>query len=84
MGLNIRSGDREYLEYLLDKIMEPEYWSHGVLNSEGRTLLNLIARILASYHLGLRGIIARVRRNPTYENVSKLVEIIRELISTTA
>ncbi len=84
MDLNLRSGDREYLEYLLEKIMEPEYWSHGVLNSEGRTLLNLIARILASYHLGLRGIIARVRRNPTYENVSKLVEIIREIISTTA
>lgn len=83
MEMNIRSGDREYLEYLIDKIMEPEYWSHGILNSEGRTLLNLIARILSSYHSELRRIIAKVRRNPTYENVSKLVEMIREIISST-
>jgi len=79
--MGLRKTDVEYLEYLCNEIMKPAYWSHGVLNSEGRTLLNLIARIIASNHLGFRGVVAKVRRNPTYENVSKLVGILKELIS---
>ncbi len=77
----MRKTDAEYLEYLCNEIMKPAYWSRGVLNSEGRTLLNLIARIAASNHLGFRGVIAKVRRNPTYDNVSKLVGLLREIIS---
>ena len=79
--MGLRKTDVEYLEYLCNEIMKPAYWSRGVLNSEGRTLLNLIARIAASNHLGLRGVIAKVRRNPTYDNVSKLIGLFREVIS---
>lgn len=79
--MGLRKTDAEYLEYLCNEIMKPAYWSHGVLNSEGRTLLNLIARIVASKHLGFRGVITKVRRNPTHENVSKLVGVLKELIS---
>lgn len=79
--MGLRKTDVEYLEYLCNEIMKPAYWSRGVLNSEGRTLLNLIARIAASNHLGLHGVIAKVRRNPTYDNVSKLIGLLREVIS---
>ncbi len=45
-----------------------------VLNSEGRKLLNIIARIVMSKCKELSSTIKKLRKNPTLDNVLKLVD----------
>ena len=62
-----------YLEYLCGELSKDEYYDrNGYLNSEGRTLLELLARIIVKSKIGI-GLLRRVRRNPSKELVIKLL-----------
>jgi uncharacterized membrane protein YqiK len=63
----------KYLEYLCNELSRDEYYDrNGYLNSEGRTLLELLARIIieTKTHVGM---LRRVRRNPSRDAVAKLL-----------
>jgi len=59
---------------------------HGVLNSDGRRLLNEIIRLVVYEYPELKPLVKKVRKDPTLSNVVKLAEIfmdineIRELV----
>jgi len=46
----------------------------NVLNSDGRRLLSKIIRTVLSEYPELRKLASKTRKNPTLENVTKLVE----------
>ncbi len=50
------------------------YFSRGVLNSEGRKVFEELARMLIDEHPELKKIVTRARRNPTLENVARVLE----------
>lgn len=50
------------------------YFSHGVLNSDGRRLFERMARLLLEANPSLRRLVYRVRRDPTVEMVLRLAE----------
>jgi hypothetical protein len=50
------------------------YFSRGVLNSEGRKIFEEMARMLIDEHPELKKIVTRARRNPTLENVVRVLE----------
>jgi len=52
----------------------PLYFSHDLLNSEGRKVFEEMARMLVHEHPELKGLVTRARRRPTLENVMKVVE----------
>ncbi len=74
--------DRElkYLERLLNLLEDPysEYWSRGVLNSEGMTVLMNILRILAKKNINLMRVMRTCLRNRTYEYVLSRIIIVKE------
>jgi len=59
---------------------------HGVLNSDGRRLLNEIIRLVVYEYPELKPLAKKVRKDPTLSNIVKLAEIfmdvneIRELV----
>jgi len=61
---------------------------YGVLNSDGRRLLNEIIRLLIYEHPELKPLVKRVRKDPTLSNVVRLAEVfmdvneVRELVET--
>ncbi len=46
----------------------------NVLNSDGRRLLSKIIRMVLSEYPELRKLASKTRKNPTLENITKLVE----------
>jgi len=60
------------LETLLGEYQS--YFSHGVLNSDGRRLFERMARLLLEANPSLRRLVYRVRRDPTVEMVIRLAE----------
>jgi len=50
------------------------YFSRGVLNSEGRKVFEEMARMLIDEHPELKKVVSRARRNPTLENVVRVLE----------
>lgn len=72
--------DVKLLRRLMDEIVDDEMYSHGVLNSEGRKVLELIVKCTIKEHPELKRLFWRVRRNPTRENVVKLLNILEELL----
>ncbi|NPA99860.1 MAG: hypothetical protein GXO10_00635 [Crenarchaeota archaeon] len=75
-------SDRElkYLERLLKALEDPysEYWSRGILNSEGMTILMNILRVLAKRDLNLMRIMRTCLRDRTYEHVLSRIIIVKE------
>ena len=68
------------LAYLVSELRRDQYYSHGVLNSEGRTLLELLIRRLRS--LGLdTGLIVKARRTGLRERVEALLGAVEDLWS---
>jgi len=66
---------------LIDEILMDNMYSQDILNSEGRKVLELIIRHVLREHPELKKVVWKVRRNPTRENVLKLVWRLRELYS---
>ncbi len=60
-----------YIKELLNPYSE--YYSDGALNSEGMTLLKLIAREVLREYPSLRPRFAKARRRRDYEYVSELL-----------
>lgn len=52
------------------------YFSNDVLNSEGRKIYGEAVRMLVYEHPEYKGLISRVRRNPTLENVMKIARLV--------
>jgi len=52
---------------------------HGVLNSDGRRLLNEIIRLLVYEYPELKPLAKKVRKNPTLSNVVKLAEVFMDI-----
>lgn len=75
-------SDRElkYVDKLLKALEDPysEYWSRGILNSEGMTILMNILRILAKKDINLMRIMRTCLRNRSYEYVLSRIIIVRE------
>ncbi len=53
-------------------------YSRGVLNSEGKKALEKLIKIAKELGLQIDRIVRKARRNPTRENVEKLVRIVEE------
>ncbi|NPA24188.1 MAG: hypothetical protein GXO23_07835 [Crenarchaeota archaeon] len=74
--------DRElkYLERLLNMLEDPysEYWSRGVLNSEGMTILMNIIRILAKKDINLMRLMRTCLRDRTYDHVHSRIIRVKE------
>ncbi len=66
------------VEYLVRELRRDEYYSHGVLNSEGRTLLELLVRRLRSKGIHL-GVVDKARRTGRREHVEILLGLVEEL-----
>ena len=52
--------------------------NYGILNSDGRKLLNRIVRIVVKKVPMLRGVAVKARREPTFENVLKLLDLLED------
>jgi len=77
------------IRYLIRKLISgyTKFFSkNGVLNSDGRKLLEEMIRILVQEYPQYKRLVKKVRRNPTLENVLRIAEIfmneneIKELI----
>lgn len=53
-----------------------EYFSYDKLNSEGRKVFEEMARMLIDEHPELKPLVRRVRRKPTFDNVSKILRLV--------
>lgn len=64
------------VERLARKLMEGyvAYFSHDLLNSEGRKVFEEMARMLVHEHPELKPMVVKARRKPTLENVVKVAE----------
>lgn len=65
------------LKYLMRKLLlgyRLYFDKDGVLNSDGRRLLEEIARFLIYEHPELKPLVRKVRKNPTLSNVIRLAE----------
>lgn len=63
------------IESLLTKLLTNYtlfFSKDGLLNSEGRKLFELIARLIIAENPERKGLIVKVRKNPTLENVIKV------------
>ncbi|MFP3305848.1 MAG: transposase, partial [Thermocladium sp.] len=72
---------RSYVEELLHPYSP--YYSNGVLNSEGMTLLRVIAREVLASHPYMRARFAKARRLRDYEHVSTLMRDVLAMIKRT-
>ncbi len=66
------------LKYLMRKLLlgyRLYFDKDGVLNSDGRRLLEEIARFLVYEHPELKPLVKKVRKNPTLNNVIRLAEV---------
>ena len=74
--------DRAVLRYIRE-LLDPYsiYYSDGVLNSEGMTLLRIIAREVLKEYPGLRPRFAKARRRRDYEYVSSLLNDVISYLS---
>ena len=54
------------------------YFSHDVLNSEGRKVFEEAARMLIHEHPEMKPTVRRVRRKPTLDSVLRLAAIVLE------
>ena len=74
-------GDKELVEaeILCRRLLEDGRFfdRHGVLNSDGRKLLNRIVRIVVKKIPYAKSRAYVARREPTLENVARLLEVIR-------
>jgi len=52
------------------------YFSHGILNSEGRKIFEEAVRMLIYEYPEYKPIISKARRDPTLENVLKVARIV--------
>ena len=66
--------------YIVRELRRDEYYSHGVLNSEGRTLLELLVRRLRAEGIYI-GIIRKARKTGLRERVEALLGMVEELWS---
>jgi len=71
----------EELRSLIERLTGYEYYSKGYLNSEGRKVFERVVRIVLKKRPELKSMITRVRRNPSYDNVIKFINIIVELFT---
>lgn len=64
------------VERLARKLVEgyAAYFSYDMLNSEGRKVFGEMARMLVHEHPELKPVVVKARRDPTLENVMKVVE----------
>jgi len=53
-----------------------EYFSHDLLNSEGRKVFEEAVRMLIYEHPEYKPLITKARRKPTLENVLKVVRLV--------
>ncbi|GAB6944894.1 hypothetical protein [Vulcanisaeta sp. JCM 14467] len=74
--------DRAVLRYIRE-LLDPYsiYYSDGVLNSEGMTLLRIIAREVLKEYPSLRPRFAKARRRRDYEYVSSLLNDVISYLS---
>ncbi|WP_054854473.1 hypothetical protein [Vulcanisaeta distributa] len=72
----------KYIEELLNPYST--YYSDGVLNSEGMTLLKIIAREVLKEYPALKSRFAKARRRRDYEYVSNLLNEIISYFSQTS
>ena len=71
------SLQREAYRLLTKLIVEyEEYFSHDVLNSEGRKVFEKAVKIILREHPELKQLVSRVRRKPTLENILKIVRVV--------
>lgn len=71
------SLQREAYRLLRKLILEyEEYFSHDVLNSEGRKVFEKAVKIILREHPELKQLVSRVRRKPTLENILKIVRVV--------
>ena len=66
----------EYAKNLLRKLLIGYrlYFSHDVLNSDGRKILNDIIRAVLSERPEMRRFLKKIRAKPTLDNIIKLAE----------
>ncbi len=64
------------------ELMDPysPYYSNGLLNSEGMTLLKVIARSVLALNPSLKARFAKARRLRDYEHVSSLMADVAETL----
>jgi len=74
-----RNALLRYMNLLLDPYSQ--YYSRGFLNSEGLTLLRVIAREVLRDYPWLKGRFAKVRSRRDFESVRKLLNEIINLSS---
>lgn len=53
-----------------------EYFSHDILNSEGRKVFEKAVKIILREHPELRQLVSKVRRRPTLENILKIIRVV--------
>lgn len=84
-GLEVIMVSRAVLKYI-EELLNPysNYYSDGFLNSEGMTLLRIIAREVLRENPALKPRFAKARRRRDYEYVSQLLREITSYISQTS
>ncbi|WP_069806714.1 hypothetical protein [Vulcanisaeta thermophila] len=75
--------NRALINYITE-LLNPysTYYSDGVLNSEGMTILRVIAREVLKEYPWLRRRFAKARRRRDYEYVSSLMSEVLQLITS--
>ena len=68
------------VDYILGELAKQEYYSRGYLNSEGRTLIERLARDLRLLGCSPR-IISKARRRGSFEDVARLRSMVEECLS---
>ena len=76
-----RKVDCAYLLRLMKLLEDPfsDYYSDGYLNSEGMTILSLIAQLTIREAPWAASLLRRAREKRDYQSVMKILEGIREL-----
>lgn len=71
-----------YVENVVKDLLDNprDYFSNGYLNSEGWKKINVIAKVLTKKRIWISKYVERIRNNPDYENVIKvLIELLSYL-----
>ncbi len=71
-----RDKREQHIAGLLEKLLvyNTRYFSRGYLNSDGRRILEEAIKHILEKHPEKKKLVARVRRNPSLENVLRLAE----------
>ena len=84
LNMKLNKSEIEYLLHIIQELKNPysQYYTKGYVNSEGKTLIFILSRIVLKYFPFLKNVVKELYKCRDFECISSRLEVLKTYIQS--